>query len=181
MWKVPVGRGRALLGNVSRFEDLFIGGWQLSGIGTARSGLPINVTISRSASALPDQLNKSQRPDLVPGVSIYSAHKVPTSWLNPAAFSAPAAGVHGNVGRNIARAPGLWQLDSSLQKRFSVTERLGISFRAEAFNIFNVAHYGAPASVFAGSNFGVITTPFSTNAVGTGTPRELQFMLRADF
>ncbi len=181
LWRLPVGRGRSLLGNASKLEDLFVGGWQISGIGTARSGLPINVTISRSTSALPDQLNKNQRPNLVPGVSIYAAHKTPTAWLNPAAFAAPAAGVHGNAPRNLARAPGLWQLDTGVQKRFPVTEHLGITFRAEAFNIFNVAHYGVPAGVFAGSNFGVITTPFSTNAVGTGTPRELQFMLRADF
>ncbi|ADV83029.1 TonB-dependent receptor [Terriglobus saanensis] len=181
IWKLPVGRGHTFLGNASHLEEFFLGGWQASGIGTARSGLPINVTISRSTSALPDQLNKNQRPNLVPGVSVYAAHKTPTSWLNPAAFSAPLAGVHGNAGRNIARAPGLWQFDTSLQKRFPVTERVGVSFRAEAFNLFNVAHYGTPASVFAGSNFGVVTTPFSTNAVGTGTPRELQFMLRADF
>ncbi len=181
IWKLPVGRGQAFLGNISRVEDLFLGGWQLSGIGTARSGLPINVTISRSTSALPDQLNKNQRPNIVPGVSLYAANKGPGSWLNPAAFSTPAAGVHGNAPRNAARAPGLWQMDSSVQKRFPVNERVGVTFRAEAFNLFNVAHYGTPAHVFAGSNYGVITTPFSSNAVGTGTPRELQFMLRADF
>ncbi len=131
--------------------------------------------------ALPDQLNKNQRPNSVRGVSIYAANKTPGSWFNSAAFSSPASGVHGDLKRNAARAPGLWQFDTGLNKRFSVTERIGISFRAEAFNVFNVAHYGTPASVFTGSNFGIITTPFSTNAVGTGTPRELQFMLRADF
>jgi hypothetical protein len=190
IWKLPVGRGRSLLSNESRVADFFIGGWQLSGIGTARSGLPINVTISRSASALPDQLNKNQRPDRVPGVSLYPANKVPGSWLNPAAFTAPANGVHGNAGRNIARAPGLWQFDASLNKRFPVNDVVGVSFRAEAFNVFNVAHYGAPVNVFAppvagGSanpnNFGLITTSFNGQPVGTGTPRELQFMLRVDF
>jgi hypothetical protein len=181
IYKLPVGRGHSYMGNATRLEDLFLGGWQVSSIGTARSGLPINVTISRSTKALPDQLNKNQRPDIVPGVSVYAAHKTPSSWLNPAAFAAPAAGAHGDAARNIARAPGLWQFDTSLQKRFPVTERLGISFRAEAFNLFNVAHYGTPASVFSGTNFGVITSAFSKNAVGTGTPRELQFMLRADF
>ncbi|MBB5059420.1 hypothetical protein HDF16_004146 [Granulicella aggregans] len=181
IWKLPVGRGHMFLGDSSRVTDLFLGGWQVSGIGTARSGLPINVTISRSASALPDNLNKNQRPNLNPGVSIYAANKTPTNWLNGAAFSAPAAGTWGNAPRNIARAPGLWQLDTSLQKRFPVTERFGVTFRAEAFNLLNVAHYGTPAHVFAGSGFGVITSSFSSAATGTGTPRELQFMLRTDF
>lgn len=190
IWKLPVGHGHTFLSNASGVSEFFLGGWQLSGIGTARSGLPINVTISRSASALPDQLNKNQRPDRVPGVPLYPANKTPSSWLNPAAFAAPANGVHGNAGRNIARAPGLWQLDTSLNKRFPVTERIGVSFRAEAFNLFNVAHYGTPVSVFAppvagGSanpnNFGLITSSFNNNPVGTGTPRELQFMLRIDY
>lgn len=190
IWKLPIGRGRTYLSNSSRATDLLLGGWQFSGIGTARSGLPINVTISRSTTALPDQLNFNQRPNRVPGVSLYPAHKTPQSWLNPAAFSAPAAGVHGNAGRNIARAPGLWQLDSSLQKRFAVTERVGVSFRTEAFNIFNVAHYGTPGGVYAApiaggsanpTNFGLITTSFNNQPVGVGTPRELQFMLRVDF
>jgi hypothetical protein len=167
LWRLPVGRGHTLLGNESAIADFFLGGWQLSGIGTACTGLPVNITISRSTSALPDQLNKNRRPNSLPGVSIYAANKTPGSWFNSAAFSTPASGVHGDLGRNAARAPGLWQFDTGLNKRFSVTERLGISFRAEAFNVFNVAHYGTPASVFAGSNFGIITTPFSTNAVGT--------------
>jgi hypothetical protein len=181
IWQLPIGRGRALLSNASRLTDTLLGGWQFSSIGTARSGLPINVTISRSASALPDQLNKNQRPDIVPGVSIYPAHKTPFNWLNPAAFTTPANGVHGNAGRNIARAPGLWQMDLGLQKRFPLYESLGLSFRAEAFNIFNVAHYGTPNSTWGTSTYGVITSSFNSNPVGTGTPRELQFMLRLDF
>jgi len=182
IWQLPVGRGHTFLANDSPLTEVLLGGWQLSGIGTARSGLPINVTISRSASALPDLLNKNQRPDRVPGVSIYPSKKTPANWLNPAAFAAPAKGVHGNAGRNIARAPGLWQLDASLNKRFPLTERFSATFRAEAFNIFNVAHYGTPGSVVsATSSFGLITTSFNNNPVGTGTPRELQFMLRFDF
>lgn len=189
IYRLPVGRGRQFLSNSSKVTDLLVGGWQIGGIGTARSGLPINVTTSRSASALPDQLNKNQRPDLVPGVPLYLPNRTPANWLNVAAFTAPANGVHGNAPRNLARAPGLWQIDTSLQKRFAVTERLGFSFRAEAFNLFNVAHYGTPVAVWAAptaasanpNNFGVITSSFNNNPVGTGTPRELQFMLRLDY
>jgi hypothetical protein len=181
IYRLPVGRGQTFLGHDTAVEEFFLGGWQLSGIGTLRSGLPINITISRPTSALPDQLNKNQRPNLVPGVSIYAANKYPGHWFNPAAFAAPAAGVHGNAGRNIARGPMLGQMDTAVEKRFPVRERFGVSFRAEAFNVFNIAHYGTPASVFAGSNFGVITTPYSTSPVGTGTPRIFQFMLRTDF
>ncbi len=189
IWRLPIGRGHTLLSHASRTTELLLGGWQFGAIGTARAGLPLNVTMSRSATDLPDQLNKNQRPNRLVGVPLYPSNKTPGNWLNVAAFSAPPVGTHGNAGRNIARAPGLWQMDTSLQKRFSLTERMGVSFRAEAFNLFNVAHYGTPAVIWVAptgnsvnpNNFGVITTSFNNNPVGTGTPRELQFMLKIDF
>jgi hypothetical protein len=187
--QIPVGRVHAFLSNASRPTNFLLGGWQLSGIASARSRLPLNVTISRSASALPDQLNKHQRPNRVPGVSLYPAKKVPQNWLNPAALSVPADGTWGNLGRNAVRAPGLWQLDPSLNKRFAVTERVGLNFRAEAFNVLNRAQYGRPAMSWAPpkgnvtnpNNYGVITSSYNTNPTGSGTPRELQFSLKIDF
>jgi hypothetical protein len=189
IWKLPIGRGHTYFNSVSPVSEFLFGGWQLSGIGTARSGLPLNVTVSRSASDLPDQLNKNQRPNRVVGVPLYPSNRTPTNWINVAAFSQPLPGTHGNLERNSARAPGLWQMDASMKKRFPVTERVGVSFRAEAFNIFNVAHYGKPGAVWAAptsaspnpNSFGVITSSFNNSPVGTGTPRELQLMLRVDF
>ncbi len=189
IWQLPVGRGHTYLSRSSGLTEALLGGWQFSSIGTARAGLPINVTISRSTADLPDSLTFNQRPDLVPGVPLYTTKRTPALWLNPLAFRAPAPGVHGNAGRNIARAPGLWQFDSAIEKRFAIKERLGVRFRTEAFNLFNVAHYGRPASVFAAptatsnnpANFGVIQTSFNSQPIGTGTPRELEFLLKIDF
>jgi hypothetical protein len=195
IYQLPFGRGRQFMSNSSRLPDFFLGGWQLAGIASARSGLPLNVTMSRSANALPDQINKGQRPDRVPGMPLYPDHQTPSNWINLAAFSTPANGTWGNLGRNAVRAPGLWQIDPALSKRFPITERVGANFRAEAFNILNRAQYGKPGVSWApptgtlGSpkyspnpnNFGVITSAFSTNATGSGTPRELQFSLKVDF
>jgi Carboxypeptidase regulatory-like domain len=189
IWQLPVGRGRTFLGNASRATDFLLGGWQLSGVGTARSGLPLNVTISRSTSALPDQLNSSQRPNRVPGVPFYPEHKTPQDWLNPAAFAVPANETWGDLGRNAVRAPGLWQIDPGLNKRFPVTERIGVNLRAEAFNVFNRAQYGSPTVNWAPpsggvdnpNNFGVITSSFNSNTAGAGTPRELEFSVKVEF
>ena len=52
------------------------------------------------------------------------------NWFNPAAFSAPANGTWGNLGRYIANGPGAFEIDSSLQKRFRITERVALNFRA---------------------------------------------------
>ena len=185
IWIVPMGRGRKFLGNASGPVNAALGGWQLSGIGTARTGLPGNVTMSRSASALPDGLNTNQRPDVVPGQSLYPTNQSPDLWLNPYAFTTPANGVWGNAGRNILRVPGIWQTDVSLEKRFSLTERMGLSFRADVFNIFNRAQIGKPNVKWtdpkSGTTFGAITSPYTSSAVGTGTPRQMQFMLRLSF
>ncbi len=188
IWQLPIGRGRQFLGSISRSADAFLGGWQLTGIALVRGGLPLNVTISRSASALPDQLNKGQRPNRIPGVSLYAANKSPFSWLNYAAFTAPANGTWGNLGRNAVRGPGHWQIDPALSKRFAINERVGTTFRAEAFNIFNHAEYGkaatnwAPAtSVPNPNNYGVITAAANTNTAGSNGPRDLQFSLKVDF
>lgn len=189
VWKLPVGRGRAYLGNISRAADQFVGGWQLSAVADARSGLPLNVTMSRPASALPDQLNGSQRPNRVPGVPLYPANRSPNNWLNPAAFATPANGTWGDLGRNAVNAPGIWQLDPALNKRFPITERVGLNLRAEAFNVFNIAQYGSPAVKWAPAtstsanpnNYGVITSSHNSNPTGSGTPRELQFSFKMDF
>jgi hypothetical protein len=185
IWIVPVGKGRQFLGNSSRAVDSLLGGWQLSGIGLARTGLPANVTLSRSASALPDGINGSQRPNVVPGQPLYPANQTPTLWLNPYAFAAPANGQWGNAGRNILRVPGIWQADTSLEKRIPVSERFSLSFRADVFNVFNRAQIGKPNVTWTnpalGTTFGQITSPYTTSAIGTGTPRQMQFMLRLSF
>jgi hypothetical protein len=163
-----------------------LGGWRLSGVGIARTGLPLNVTLSRSASALPDGINASERPDIVPGQPLYpSAGQTTALWLNPYAFTLPANGTWGNAGRNIVRAPGIWQMDTSLDKRFPIRERLALSFRVDVFNLLNHAQLGKPNVKWTdptkGTNFGVITTPYTSGPIGTGTPRQMQLNLRLEF
>jgi hypothetical protein len=181
IWRIPVGRGHALLKNASPALNAVLGGWQLSGIGTDRSGLPLNVTISRPSSALPDKINSGQRPNCALGVPLYPANQIAQDWLSPAAFSLPAPGTWGNCGRNLVRAPGLWQMDTALQKRITLTERTGLSIRAEAFNIFNRTPLGNPSTSLPSGTFGVITSLFNSSSLGTGTPRELQFTMRLEF
>jgi hypothetical protein len=152
----------------------------------ARTGFPVNVTIDRSASAVPDGNTTDQRPNLVAGVSL-TPPGGPTiaEWINPAAFSIPAPGTFGDAPRDAACGPGAWQMDLGVEKQIPFTERARLEFRAEFFNLFNHPQYGLPQADFTGSGFGSIiqtvntTTPVSP--VGTGTPREIQFALRLVF
>ena len=183
IYRLPIGPGHRYLKS-GELAGLLASGWELSGIGAARTGLPLTVTVSRSASALPDGNSTSpQRPDLVPGVSLIApGGQTPQRWINPAAFAIPANGNWGNAGRNLVRAPRIWQIDTALTKRNQITERIGLEFRAEAFNILNRAQFSAPnTNLSSAGSFGQITQPFNAGATGTGTPRQFQFMLRLNF
>src|ERR1019366_5367318 len=153
VYQLPFGKGTKVLADGPLSQ--LVGGWELAGIASARTGLPVNITVSRSAGALLDGNTSGQRPNLMPGVSIYAANQTITNWFNPAAFSAPANGTWGNLGRNIADGPGAYEIDSSLQKRFHISERLAINFRAAAFNLLNHPEYKNPgASIGSGTGRG---------------------------
>jgi hypothetical protein len=183
VYELPVGPGKQFLSDPGVLRAIF-GSWQATSIFVAHTGFPINVTINRSASAVPGGNTNNQRPDLVPGVSLIPAGgSTVGDWINAAAFAAPALGTFGNAGRDILIGPGLWQLDFGLDKRIAITERYGLQLRAEVFNLFNRAQLGAPQSNLSAGpgEFGVITQPVNTTPIGAGTPRQIQFALRFEF
>jgi hypothetical protein len=180
IYQLPFGPGQRLL-NAGIASRIF-GGWETSGIWTARTGRMLSVSISRNAADVPDGNTSGQRPDLVPGVSVYPAGG-PTfaQWLNPAAFAIPARGTWGNAGRVVAVGPGLAQVDLALQKNTQITEGKSIVFRVEAFNIFNRIQAGNPGTNFsAPASFGLVNSGLN-RTIGTGTSRQLQLALRLVF
>src|SRR6202012_2852790 len=142
------------------------GNWQITSTFAARTGFPVDVLINRSASAVPDGNTTDQRPDLVPGVSLTPPGGSSIGeWINPAPFAVPAAGTFGDAPRDLFRGPGAWQIDMGLVKRLPISERVGMQFRTEFFNIFNHPQYGLPQATFNASGFGSII-----NSVNTNTP-----------
>jgi len=143
---------------------------ELSGIGSMHTGLPLTVTISRSATALPDGNSQNQRPNLVAGVPLTPPDgRTITQWINPAAFSLPANGQWGNAGRNIVDGPGLFQIDIALSRSIKIRESSSLSLRLETFNIFNHPQLGKPSGNFSAlTTFGRITSISNTSPIGTG-------------
>lgn len=183
VYELPFGAGKPYLRSPGVLRSIF-GSWELTSIVNARTGFPVNVTLSRSATSVPDGNTNNQRPNLVPGVSLTPpGGSTPSEWINPAAFSMPAVGTFGNAPRDIARGPGLWQVDLGAGKRIPFTEHFRLQFRAEGFNIFNRAQLGAPQSNLSAGpgQFGLITQPVNTTPIGTGTPRQIQIALRFEF
>ena len=80
----------------------------------------------------------------------------------------------GNLGRNTFTGPGWANLDFSVIKDTKITESKSLQFRAEFFNILNLATFGNPGNTLGSAGFGVIT--------GTATAeRIIQFGLRLVF
>ena len=87
----------------------------------------------------------------------------------------------GNSARNIFRGARQEYVNASLFKNLQVSERFNIQLRAQAYNLFNHPEYKNPASNISQSSFGRITGIINTGAVGSGAPRRIEFMFRADF
>jgi len=183
VYELPLGASRRYFSQPGIARALF-GGWQLSGVSGGRTGLPVNVTVTRASSVMPDGNAGNQRPNYNFGVPLIPAGgSTPTDWINLAAFSVPAPQTWGDLGRNILRGPALWQTDTALSRRVAIKERLALELRAECFNVFNRAQFGNPAAnISSPASFGRITTLVNTTGpTGSGTPREFQLALRIHF
>jgi hypothetical protein len=163
VYELPFGKGHKFLGNANRVVNGALGGWQVAGIFTARTGLPFTPTISA------DQANTGiggQRPVVVGDPSV--SNPSPTLWFNPAAFAQPAKYTYGNGGRNILRADSLLELDVTLEKNFMITESKRLQFRAEAFNITNTSTFAAPNASIGSASAGIITSTLNAGRVLQG-------------
>jgi hypothetical protein len=127
-------------------------GWRVSGIITASSGSWLNVTTSNDV-ALNGQL--SQRVNQISD-DVYGAKNL-TTYLNAAAFSAPAPGTFGNYVRNSIVGPARWNVDVSLSRNVTFAMNHTLELRLESFNLLNHFNWGSPATNIAQGTFGRIT------------------------
>jgi Carboxypeptidase regulatory-like domain/TonB dependent receptor len=171
VYDLPVGKGRALLGNIGGVANAFLGGWELTGIITVQSGFPYDMNSGVDSANIGE--SGYERPNYT-GQNVYLPNPGPTDWFNTAAFTTPPAYTFGDVGRNTLIGPGLADADISLMKNFYVHENDHFQFRFETFNTLNHPNWGAPTTEITSPGFGTIT---STN----GNMRELQFGLKFYF
>ncbi|MBL8296604.1 MAG: hypothetical protein JNN08_32465 [Bryobacterales bacterium] len=139
---------------VPRLPKWLGSGWQWNTIATTSSGNPFSVVVGFDRARARFQAGTSpQRPDLVAGRSTNPVLGGPDRYFDPSAFSLPAAGFYGNLGRNTLIGPGLAMVDMSINKRFRITERVTAQFRTEMFNALNHANLAIPSArtVFTGS------------------------------
>jgi hypothetical protein len=182
VWELPFGRGRTFFGGANRWADAVIGGWTFAGIFTARTGLPVT-SFSGAWPVTVFTADNEGVPSVLVGPNTNFAVDIRDTPGGIQYFADPDAVQanfryprHGEVGnRNVFRSQGYWNVDAVVSKKFAMPwEGHVLTFRAEAYNLFNKNFFGPPNLDFQSTEFGLITTSQSD-------PRVIQFALRYDF
>jgi hypothetical protein len=172
-YELPIGRGKALLGNANPVVNAILGGWQTNGIWRFTDGRPLVLGLS-GGQALPTY--GGQQPDLSAPLKCASSNRLTDYFANPEVVSVPAPFTLGSAPRSLGscRQPGQANANLSLFKEFSLArlrEGARLQFRAETYNALNHPQFSGPNTTFNGGSFGVITSTVNN-------PRELQLALK---
>lgn len=183
VYGLPFGRGKAVGRDISRALDLLVGGWQTSAILTARSGLPVNVSIGGSGTDpitrqpyayLANSGGGAYRPDRIGNPQTGISPKTDRlRFLDLQAYRLPSAQTPGNAARNSAWGPGFFNFDFGLTKRIPVSEQRYFDIRWEFFNLLNNTNFRNPNGTWNNAAFGTINNAYN--------PRQIQGALRFAF
>lgn len=160
VWELPLAR------KTRGWQRQTLGGWELSGINSFQSGLPLTIGGSVDWAGI----GTTQRPNVV---GVPTRLKTLARWFNTAAFAAPPLGTFGNAGRGLVRGPGINNWNLSVHKKFPLRENMALQFRGEFFNVFNHTQWSSVGTTFGSGTFGQVT--------GALDPRITQLALRLNF
>ncbi|MDX1981171.1 MAG: TonB-dependent receptor [Bryobacteraceae bacterium] len=172
VYEMPFGRKRKWGGNWPAWMDHVFGQWQINGIATLATGVPLPITAQNNSGGF----TGVQRPNVTGSAKADSGR--PTAarlaeWFNTRVFLQPAPFTLGNGPRTLSdmRAPGERSTDFSFFKSVRFSEVRRLEFRAEFFNLTNTPNFANPGLAFGTGNFGVI-------GAQANTPRQVQFGLK---
>ncbi len=159
VYDLPFGRGRMMMASANRLLDGVLGGWTLSSTFTYNAGAQLNFGSGFAQIGDPSQN--------VPAG--YAFNPTAFETLPPYSAQAPVRNFPGIYG------PNNWDIDASLGKTFSITERWKIQFRMEAYNLTNSIMFSPPNTSIGNSTFGQV----DQSQMNTG--RTLQYAARLNF
>ncbi|MDZ4796702.1 MAG: carboxypeptidase regulatory-like domain-containing protein [Bryobacteraceae bacterium] len=186
VFNMPFGKGMKFGSDAPRVLDLLLGGWALNYNLAIRGGFPVTIlAVSQNTNSgrAPRNNVRANRYRVLaePSTRTIDRYFGDVSFCaagvdnGTCAYGIPALGEFGSAGVGTERAPGFWNLDTSIGKNFAITERQRLQFRAEFFNIANHVAYGPPGRDITSPNtFGQITGQVNQ-------PRNIQFALKYAF
>jgi hypothetical protein len=175
---LPFGHGKKFLSGLSGVGNKAVSGWGVDGVTTFQRGFPLKISYAGPSTAL-ENLGvgvSNVRPNVVAGCSKSTGGRHVDHWFNTACFTDPPAWGFGNESRvdSSLRSDGAKNFDFAVFKRTPITERFGLEFRTEFFNLFNHPQFGAPSTGLKSGNFGEVSSTVNN-------PRLIQFALKLAF
>ncbi len=185
LYTLPIGRGKRFGGNLPRWADAFVGGWDIGSLFIWQSGTPFSVSgqyATGPGTGVTSYALFSGTDRSLGGVTRQGNGVFFFSPADAAMFSVNRiAGYVGNAGRNAFIGPRFLNDDASLVKKFRITERQAFTFRAEAYNLTNSPSFGLPGTnLLTPATFGKISTTLGSQNT-TSSARVMQLALRYDF
>ena len=194
-YDLPFGHGHAFLSGFNPVTDRLLSGFTVGSIASLQTGFPFSPQLGYNPTGSGDTRNPV-RPDRTPGFNgrPYTTGGTSArvnSFFNPAAFSAPAYGTVGNLGRDTLTGPGYAAWDLSLTKLTTLREGLRLQFRSEFFNVLNHTNLQTPNAVVFSSgptqgnaatrNTAPVLSPTAGVITASGTSRQIQLGLKLLF
>jgi hypothetical protein len=175
---LPFGKGKRFLGGATGPLDKIVSGWGFDGIFSYQSGFPL--PMQAQENTINTQFyGGDTRPNVVLGCDKSISGRAQarlTQWFNTACFTQPSQFAFGDESRTDPnlRSPGIANADGALFKNTLITERVGLQFRAEVFNMANRVQFGPPGTTLGTAQFGVVSAQ-------RNNPRLIQLSLRLSF
>src|SRR5215831_3112000 len=183
-YELPIGKGRAFGNDWHPVANAILGGWGVNSIVSAHTGFPVTITgiggrtlQDPRGTVRPDQIAEPTINSGVPDCYIYNPRNPFCAGLSGTdAFRDQPLGKFGSAGVGTVRAPGFFNWDFGLGKKFKVSESKNFDFRAEFFNFTNHPSFNPPANNFNQTSltFGQVTSVISP-------PRIVEFALKYHF
>ena len=167
IYQLPVGRGKRFLSNAGPATEAALGGWELTSILTLQSGPPFTASLANPTA----NTGTFTRPNRICNGNLSTSKQSIHQWFDVACFVNPPQYTFGNSGRNILIGPGMETWDFGFDKNFQITEKLGMQFRVETFNLLNHSNFGLPNASIGNPNVGTVTSVITNS-------RETQFAAR---
>ncbi|MSO20878.1 MAG: hypothetical protein EXQ56_10540 [Acidobacteria bacterium] len=181
-YELPLGQGKTFGNSMSDMLNKVLGGWQVNGIVSVRTGLPISLT--GPGYAVTNFCRTCVvRPLLKPGGNNNPVIGDVNHYFDETQFQTVAPGYFGNVGRNTLDGPGQKKVDFSIFKMVQIREGRNLQLRAEFFNLPNHPNYAGPSSslVFETTGLPSSEAPGGRITKTIGTSRQIQLALKFEF
>jgi hypothetical protein len=142
LYTVPVGKGHRFGSGMGEALDLVLGGWNINYFLTTHSGFPVTINAAAAQTNTGQSVRGNVRANYYRSMAVES--QTVDRFFGPVdasrfcaagvdngtcAYGIPAVGTFGTAGVGTERAPSYFNVDASIGKKFSVSEKNYFDFR----------------------------------------------------